>query len=300
MKKIFSTLIVSTISVFAVSAQIAPSLLVPTDAATLGRAGATIAASANAYSLRANPAMMSFQDGRLDAAASYGMWGSSDSRKTVISFAAACKLGNKLGLGIDFNSFGMPSYNIVSTQGIAQQVNGTFKPSEMNIGLGLSYKFIDCLSAGVDVKFVSSKLSPDAKASAIAADIALAYSNDALKAGLGVCNIGSKLKYGQNSYGLPSYARAGASYSIIGLTVQAEVDYLFTSALMAGLSAEYWFKDIVGARIGYHYGDSKKALPSYTSVGLGAQFKGVHFDFGYLLGNKVLGGTMNFTLGYHF
>ena len=97
------------------------------------------------------------------------------------------------------------------------------------------------------------------------------------------------------------YIRAGGSMSLAGITASAEVDYLLSGALMASLGAEYWFlNDHLGVRAGYHYGDAAKAIPSYASLGLGAKFAGISFDFAYLLGSSAIGGSLCFGLGYSF
>ena len=126
------------------------------------------------------------------------------------------------------------------------------------------------------------------------------YAKDAFSAALGVCNVGSALSYGGESYALPMFAKAGAAYSASGFTASAEVDYLFSGALMAGVGAEYCIVDIVSLRAGFHYGDAAKAIPTYASVGLGVKFAGVHLDAAYLLASKALGNTLTVSLGYAF
>lgn len=284
----------------ALSAQSIPSLLIPSDAVSMGRAGATVASAPGAFAMESNPAMSAFYDGTLNAQASYGMWQSSTSGNTIINVGAIGKVGERLAFGIGGKYFTYPSYTIVNGSGIAQQVDGTFSPKEMNLLLGASYRLADCFSVGVNAKMASSTLGVDAKATVFAADVALAFHKNGVGAGLSVCNLGSKAKFGDNSYNLPAYLRAGASYSIVGVTVQAEADYLFAGAFMAAVGAEYWWKDYVGVRAGYHYGDPAKAIPQYISLGLGAQFKGVQLDFAYLLGNSIFSNTLAVNLGYRF
>ena len=69
---------------------------------------------------------------------------------------------------------------------------------------------------------------------------------------------------------------------------------------MAGLGLEYGIADIAFVRAGYHYGDAAKALPSYASLGLGAQFAGVSLDLAFLTASESLGNTLLFGLGYSF
>ena len=95
-------------------------------------------------------------------------------------------------------------------------------------------------------------------------------------------------------------AVSGGVRPVAGLTVGAEVDYLFSGALMAGLGVEYTIVDIVSLRGGFHYGDAAKAIPMYASLGLGVKFAGVHLDFSYLLASQTLGNSLLFGLGYSF
>lgn len=282
------------------NAQSVPSLLIPSDAVAMGRAGAVVASAPGAFSMEYNPAMSSFYEGHLSAQASYGMWQSGASGNSLINVGATGKIGERFSLGAGGKYFTYPSYTITDGNGIPRQVDGLFSPKEMSFLLGASYRVADCLGIGVNARFATSTLAPDAKANVFAGDVALAYCRRGLRAGISVCNLGSKAKYGENSYNIPTYARAGVSYSIVGITLQAEADYLFSGAVMAAACAEYWWKEYVGVRVGYHYGDPVKAIPQYFSLGLGGQFKGVQLDFAWLLGNGIFRNTFAVNLGYRF
>ena len=95
-------------------------------------------------------------------------------------------------------------------------------------------------------------------------------------------------------------AKVGAAYHIGGFQASAEVDYLFAGAIMAGIGAEYGFKDIAFIRAGFHYGDAQKAIPTYASVGLGVQYWGVRLDATWITASSVLGNSLGFSLSYSF
>lgn len=65
--------------------------------------------------------------------------------------------------------------------------------------------------------------------------MALAYKKDGFQAGLSACNLGTPVNYGGDNYAQPGIARAGAAYSLAGFTASAELDYLFSGALMFSL-----------------------------------------------------------------
>ena len=70
--------------------------------------------------------------------------------------------------------------------------------------------------------------------------------------------------------------------------------------MMLGIGLEYCIQDIVSLRGGFHYGDPAKAIPTFVSLGLGAQFAGVHLDIAFLTASQTLGNTLMFGLGYSF
>lgn len=317
MRKLFITsLLILGVSANALAQQAMSSLINSADPVSLGHAGAAVALEANAFALENNTAAMSFYEGRMDAALAYQLWQPGGAKDNVVNVGVFGRIGKRIAIGAEGKFVMQKPYQITDGDGIAQQVNGTFRPGENNFALGVSCLITDYLSAGVNLKVATSKLAPSAKACAFASDIYAAYkSNFGLTAGLGICNLGTKAKYSEESvYSLPSYLRVGAAYKIVGVSVDAEFDYMFSNAIMAGVSASYWYKDYVGISCGYHYGSDKSnkadqtseiavtplCIPSYLSLGLGAQFKGVHLDLAYLTASKVLGNTICLSLGYRF
>ena len=268
------------------------------DAATAAVAGTGIARTATAYAIDNNMAAAALASSEMATEIGYGIWQPNAAKTGIISATGYFQISDKLAIGAGFKNFSEPEYTLTSVDG---RSNGTFKPNEMSASLGAAYKLGDCLALGLNAKFASSSLTDYAKASTVAGDLSLAYANEGIQAGIAVCNIGGKASYSEGgSYSLPMIAKAGAAYSVSGLTASAEFDYLLSGGLMAGIGAEYWIKDIVAVRAGYHYGDGVKAIPSYASAGLGFNLAGVKINAAYLLASEVLGGTMMFGLGYSF
>lgn len=261
-------------------------------------AGTGVSRGANAYALDNNMAASSLSELQFAAEVGYGMWQPKAFKEGVISAAGFAKLGEKLAIGASFKNFGQPEYSITNADG---RTMGTFKPSEMAVGLGLSCKLGDFLALGLDAKYASSSIAEEASASSVAADVSLAYSNEGFQFGAAVANLGGKVSYGgESSYSLPAVGRVGASYAFESLKASAQVDYLFSGGLMAGVGAEYTIEEIVSLRAGFHYGDSAKAIPTYASAGLGLNFEGIRLNAAYLLASEVLGGSMMFGLSYTF
>lgn len=268
------------------------------DAATAAVAGTGVARPANAYAIENNMAAAALASSEMATEIGYGIWQPNAAKTGIISATGYYQINDKIAIGAGFKNFSEPEYSITSADG---RNTGSFKPGELSAGLGVSYKFSDAFALGLNAKFASSTLTEDAKASSVAADLSLAYAANGLQAGLAVCNIGGKVDYGTgNSFSLPMAGRAGAAYTVSGLTASAEVDFLFSGGVMAGLGAEYWIKDLVAVRAGFHYGDPANAIPTYASAGLGFNLAGVRINAAYLLASETLGGTMMFGLGYSF
>ena len=304
MKRFLHILFFAFVSV-GLSAQTLPSLLVSADGAVAGTGGLAVAARPGAWSLENNAAMLPFQDGRLAAAVTYGMWQPAFANDKVLGAGVSFKASDRLSFGLTARNFAMPEYTVVNELGAESQVNGTFSPKESTIGLGGAFALSDHFSVGVSAKMTSSSLAKDAKASVFGADVSLAYSQDALRAGFSVCNLGGGADYGSGSHAQPTLARAGVSYglgdaSASAVTLGAEADYLFSGGLMAGVGAEYAFKQLAFVRAGFHYGDAAKAVPTYASLGLGVHVAGLVFDAAYLLASETVGGSLCITLGYSF
>ena len=295
-KKILSSLLALSFAL-AASAQALPALLIGSDPASLAAGGASVARSADAFAVDNGAAAMSLSPKTFSVAATYGMWAPKTADNMLVGLGAFYRVGDRFALGLSGRMLQDKPYDITSASG---QVTGQFTPSDIVAGLGLSYAVADGFSLGVTARMVYSAIGESMKGTAFGADVTAMYAAGPLSAALGVCNLGSAISYGSDSYAQPMLARAGGAYSAGGFTASLEADYLFSGALMAGLGLEYCIADIVSLRGGFHYGDAAKALPTYASLGLGLQFAGVHLDVTFLTASKTLGNTLLFGLGYAF
>lgn len=282
--------------------QTLPSLMLNQDPVALSLGLASVASEAGAYSIQNNVAAVSFLDESFDARIGMGIWQPSYADLLTMGGAAVYRFG-KLGLAADFKLLKLPSYSGVTDSGLDIR-DSQFGPKEISFAAGVSYAFIDCLSAGVSVRYVGSDLAEDASASVFGADVALYFNRNGFTAGLSVNNLGTKVKYQEASYAQPMVAKAGVGYKLgisrSSLDFTAQADVLFTGGIMAGAGCEYSYDDMVHARIGYHYGGAPDVLPSYASAGIGAEFFGVKVDAAYLFGSPVLANTFSLSLGYAF
>lgn len=280
MKRIIVSLFAAIAAVMPVMAQSMPALLIPTDARSLAMGGAVVALESEAD---------------LDADALFGMWAPATADNIIAGLDARYKVSDKFALEIQGSMFKDKPYEVSNSEG---KITGTFAPSDMLFGLGGCLGVSDAISVELKAKMFMSTLGADLKGNAFGADLIVRYHADGLNVAAGAANLGTPIKFGNKSYPMPMMAKAGASYSVSGITASAEVDYLFSGALMAGLGAEYCYDDMVFLRAGFHYGDAAKALPTFASVGAGFKFSGIRLNVAYITANPNIGNSVMLSLGY--
>lgn len=282
MKKSFAILIL-TFACLQASAQGLPSLLIPGNTRSLSMAGADVA--------------LSPFDGRSGCELYLNSWAPQTASNTYFGTDMSFNMGESLALLVEGRYMKSDPMDITSDVGV---IKSTFSPSEMMAGLGLAYRTSSGFTAGLKGRFVNSVLYESASGSAFACDLFARYSVDSFKAGLSLCNLGSKISYGGDAYSLPAVVKAGAAYEFAGLTACAELDYLLSGGMMLGLGAEYNIKDIAFVRAGYHYGDAEKVLPSFSSFGAGVRFFGAELNLCYLTASETLSNSIMLGLAYTF
>lgn len=301
MKRII-VLLLSVAATIVASAQAVPSLLIPSDPVALSMTGVSVSGGADAYAVENNSALMAFSEKKMEAAVGYMTWAPSTAASTALSMGGYYALNEKLAFGLSGKLFKDKALEGVTTSGTAK---GTYNPQDMVVSLGVSYLAMQGLSAGLSLKYISSSLGGGMSGTAFAADLGVAYSKDALSAGVSIANIGTPISYGGGSYPLPMLVRAGGSYALnLGesstLGLSAEADYIFSGGIMAGAGAEFAFNDTAFVRAGIHYGNEEKAVPTFAALGLGVKFMGIKLDVAYLLANASIGSTLALGLGYSF
>ena len=285
MKKTF--IIISLLAAgFAANAQNAPALLIPSETERLSMASSELSEARKALDGKA-----------LDAYLNFGLW------------APEIVNNNLLGAGVSLEfsdlSFSFKGKYLLDREpGILYNEMGTpmgeYRSSDLSIELGAAYRIAERLSAGVSLRLLNSALTSDYTANAFMVDLSGAYRSGALDAHLSLGNLGTPLKYGTSTVTLPMYLMGGAGYDIAQFArAEAELTYVFDGQIMASAGVELNYNKIAFLRAGYHYGGDK-GLPSFASVGVGAQFAGIRLNACYLLASETLSGTMMFGLGYSF
>lgn len=245
-----------------------------------------------------NPALMFATTPHLGARVSYGSWGA---KNPSFEVSVRGNIANRVSLGVQYKTFGYKPYDCFDDNG---RSTGTFTPAESALGIKLGVNIAGGFSIGVGANICSSKFAEDAVAKPFGLDVCAAYTGEKLRASIGACNLGGKYNYGGEEYSLPSLVRAEASYLFGPVRANAELDYMLSGSIMAGIGADgSLLKDHLHLRAGFHYGDAAKSLPSYVSTGIGCQFIGICLDAAYLIGvgsKDGLGNTFRIALSYAF
>ena len=282
-------------------AQALPFVAADFDAASLGRAGTSLTATSGAaYSAFGNPAAVPFSEDRLDVGAGYTMW--APTKGNVVSAGGAFNLKDRLGVAAGF-SYGLnPAYDITDGGGA---VSGRFSPTDMQAGIGLSYRFLKFLSVGANISYATSSLSSDISYGAVAADVFVMARLAGLRVTAGVSDLGSKVTSASGArFALPTSVALGAGYGMTfaqkhGIDLMLDADYFLDGGFAASAGVEYAMNGMVFARAGYRYG-GESPLPSYASAGAGVRLLGIRLDIAYIFGSEVMGNTLAVGLGYSF
>lgn len=274
-----------------------------------------LSTSSIAFSSLSNAAAMPFASGMGDVAFSYQLW--QPSANNFINFGGGFNIKDKVGIGFAAAiGLGKP-FDLISDLG---KVTGSFTPKNYQIGLGLSYRFVEWVSIGANFKVAGESFLPKEtdgyKAPcAFASDIFVMGQYSGVKAAVGVSNIGTKVKDAAgNKFAIPASFAFSVGYDNV-FAEQHRVEAYFKGdyfllgkgvdkgdLFCCGFGAGYTWNDMVSVKGGYHYGKQTSVVPSFATVGLGVKFYGVHIDATYFAAGKgsPMANTVSVGLGYRF
>jgi hypothetical protein len=174
---------------------------------------------------------------------------------------------------------------------------GTFTSAFAAYSLAYGQKIVDGLSLGITGKLITESIS-DATAKAYATDMGLLYKpTSKLNVAAVVANLGSGLKFVNESDPLPRQERLGATYQMHpNLDISAEGVYRQTGLVSGSLGVEWRSGDMFSIRGGYNTDHTKDlGLASGITAGIGLFFWGQEFSYAFVpLGD--LGYTHYFSI----
>lgn len=289
MKKAIYIFILIAVS-FSAGAQALPFTYVDYDPAALGKGGAYLTETySSAYSVFGNPAATPFSSKKFDVATGYTMWQPSAVKSDIISAGGSFVLKERIGISLGL-SYGMnPSYDIIDASGLA---GGSYTPSYLYAGLGLSWRFLPFLSLGANLGYASSSLAEGVSYGTFTSDVFAMVKFGGLKASAGIKGLGTKVRSVSGTlFSLPTAAAAGVGYQLeIGeksrVDVNIDAEYHMKDGVAVAGGVSYTFAKIATVRAGYRYGGNT-VIPSFASIGAGVSIFGARLDVAYLIGGKT-------------
>lgn len=167
--------------------------------------------------------------------------------------------------------------------------DGTFSASDMALNLAWAGGIGHGVSVGANVKYIKQTIDADS-AQSYAIDVAALYATpvEKLTAGLGVFNVGSKVKFIDEEDPLPLDVRLGFAYRMLtddALIVAADADdYINDSRVYSKLGVEYTYRNMVSVRAGYTFGRDSSKLGGSTGLGTGIGVKvwNIKLDYAFV------------------
>jgi long-subunit fatty acid transport protein len=214
-----------------------------------------------------------------------------DAKMGNLSYAGKIK-DNRFGFGATFMTVGgiSKTLNDTSTTGAVPEL-GSFDASDMAITLAYAKKdfspeLMPRLDGGFALKFIRSAIDTKT-AFALAVDAGVIYrATEKMNLSMAVQNLGTKMKFVDESDPLPLNLRAGALFKAsekLNLAVEIN-EYLQDEKFYPSLGAEYWFRDALALRGGYKFGYDTANLGAEVglSLGFGVKVKGLGVDYAFL------------------
>lgn len=266
----------------------APFLKAAMSPRAVGMAGAFSALADDSGAIFVNPAGLA-QFGEREAAVDFSSY-LQDAKMGNLSYAGSAG-GNRFGFGASFTTVGGLDKRGLNDAAGAVPDLGSFSASDLAVTL--AYAKADLLpdsmkglDGGFAVKFIRSAIdSKTAFAAAVDAG-AIYHATKKMNLSLVVQNLGTEMKFEEESDPLPLNLRAGALYKASPeLNVTAEVsEYLQDEKFYPSLGAEYWFRKAFALRGGYKFGYDTANLGAAVglSLGFGVKVAGLGVDYAFL------------------
>lgn len=197
------------------------------------------------------------------------------------------------GLGVQY----LNATSIDETDEFGSNV-GTFKPYDLAVSVGFARTFKDMVleemdfSVGLSGKFIRSKIIETANAGAM--DIGISWNLvEKYWFSLALQNIGSSLKFKEESFELPANIKLGASYAVCKpLLLALDANFPRDNDPNVSIGTEY--KKLItqeigfAARTGYNSRSTKDIIGlSSVSAGVGLEWKGYGIDFAWVPFGKL-------------
>lgn len=318
-----------SVSVNASSATAVPFLRMNTDIRSAGMGESAIALPGDDVTHYANPARMVQVNNTSSISVSYSPWMTSLVKNIAL---------------YSFSGYYKPSENEIFSGGIRYfkqgelkqtddngQVLGQTNPFDLAIDASYARKLSERLYIGASFRYIYSHIISSGYAgyqngSAVGADLGIYYQSEendngqSLHLGAVISNVGSKIKYSDNSngYSLPGMAGLGAAFQqkltdedvlifsgdiASPITAQISGKSFFQDRMQYHIGGEYGYHSMLFVRAGYASESTQFDGFQFITTGLGLSFKSCKLDMAYLIptGTETSSTMSNtFKIGFAF
>ncbi len=289
-------------------------------ATAMGEAGTAL--SSDAWSVYWNVASAVAAKSKMEIAYSFTPWMKdylSESRFHRVG--GYYRLSEKEAIVAGFRHFANGKFGLIDQDGVSA---GEVNPMEYAVEVGYARTLLKDFSAGATVRYIRSDLGAiqgvDA-ANAVAFDLGLYYrahlsllkDQSLLSFGLTLSDLGTRIKYAESEYALPTRLAFGAALTLPvaehhSLLCAGNVTYRVTPSdsrvCSGGLGIEYGLYNIGFFRAGYRWNDIEKNVGGdYVSLGVGVKYWHLFADASYRLATEsydALDKTFTFSVGVNF
>ncbi len=264
-------------------------LKIPVDARIVGAGEAGVASAAGAAALYYNPAGLSHIE-KYNILFMHNSWIAGMYHEY---FAAGFQIKKFGALGLSFNYVGSGKLPRITIRG---DTIGEFSASDWALGAGYGRDF-GALRIGLGFKYMSEK-NDSFGSGAFAADLGATYDAPVkgLRAGLSLCNLGTKITLDQESFSLPWLLRFGLRYEMKSAALNQEFLFSNAAAIGIGLGAEYRIAKVLALRLGYRTGPTYEGF-SGLRAGLGIAIRKFAIDYAFAP-YGLIGSAHRFTLSF--
>lgn len=251
-----------------------------------GMGEAFTAISGDIFSLYWNPAGIARHDGA-EFAFMHNQW----FQDVSLEYAAFCTgyKKNVMGLSLTLSQV----TNLERREGPTENPIGYFDEHDLSFALSWARKLNDKLDLGISGKFLYEKID-FSSATGLGFDLGGIYwlrSN--IQLGGAILNLGSKMKFEQESFNLPTRYKVGAAY--LGHEKYLNGDFILSldlvkpndNDLKVHFGGEYTYKEKFILRSGYQAGYDNKNI----SLGLGLKIKKYAIDYAFVPFSSDLGNS---------
>ena len=277
-------------------------LKIPVSARAVGMGGAEVAIAEGVSSIAYNPAgILSVQGYAFTA--SYTQW-FADINHSFFGVATNVEGIGAIGASVIALSTGDMA---VTTPAFPEGTGEYFRASDYAFSVALARQVSDKFSVGVNVKYIQSYLyNTTYGASSVAFDAGTLYDIPPLGArlGLAISNLGSDVKFINETYSLPTALRFGVLFNVLNEEmnkVQAafQISRPNDSNEQYNVGFEYTFQGIFSARAGYKFAYDAENVTAGIGIKLSLAGLTGNVDYGYN-NFKWLPGTHSFSLEIAF